>query len=70
MTLPADAAAVLFRRILDQTLVGLILVADILSLVTVDTTYFAVNRFDKILGNAIRIPAPHLRSRNASARYR
>lgn len=70
MTLPADPAAVLFRRILDHALVGFLLVADILPLVAVDTAYFAVNRFDKILGNAIRIPAPHLRSRNASTSYR
>ncbi len=43
MTLPADPTSIFFRRILDHALMGLILVVDIRSLVTVDTTYFAVH---------------------------
>lgn len=62
----ADAAAPFFRGILDHILVGLVLVGDILTFVAIDTADLAMIRVDKFLVNAVCVPAPHLRSRDAS----
>jgi len=66
MALFADAATALIGRVFDKALVGIILVFNVFSLMTVDASYLTVYRIDEILGNAESVPAPHLRSRNAS----
>lgn len=66
MAFLADSASIFLGGIFDNSFMGFFLIIDIVPVMTGNTAYFTMFRFDKILGNAKIITAPHLRGRNTS----
>jgi len=63
---PADTAAAFIGRILDQALMSPVNVVNVNAFMAIDAADLTMSRIDEFLIDSVRVPAPHLRSRDAS----
>ena len=69
MTFGANATTALIGRILSHIFMGFVFIADIMPLVTIDTTDLAMLGIYEVFCYAVCVSTPHLRSSNASTSY-